>query len=68
MEELRIKLPQLSTKLKLKLKLSFENQDDFELVSEPPDIMDKTSKIFTRKYSPNRTKKIPEQRRTKQIT
>ena len=43
MEELRIKLPQLSTKLKLKLKLSFENQDDFELVSEPPDILDKTS-------------------------
>ena len=50
MEKLRIQLPQRSTKLKLKLKLSFENQDDFELVSEPPDILDKTAEIFTRKY------------------
>ena len=65
--QLKAKLYQLSTKLKLKFKLSLANHD-FELVSEPTDILNKTAKIFTRKYSPCRTKKIPEQKRHKQIT
>ena len=43
-------------------------QPNFELVSEPPDILNKTAKIFARKYWPYHTKKIPEQRRPKQIT
>ena len=36
--------------------------------SEHPDTLNKTAKIFSRKYLPQRTKKIPEQKRPKQIT
>ena len=50
MVELRIKLYQLLTKLKSKFKVSLANHDDFESVSEAPDILNKAVKIFTRKY------------------
>ena len=40
-------LSQLLTKLKLKSKLSLQNHDYFELVSEPPDTLNKAAKIFT---------------------
>ena len=50
MDKLRIKLFQPSTKSKLKLKLTLQNHNDFELVSEPPDILTTTDRIIIRKY------------------
>ena len=57
LNQLTIKLFHLSTKLKLKLKFIWQNHDDFKLVSEPPDILNKTDKTFPKKYWPCHTKK-----------
>ena len=58
MEELRIKISQLSRKLKLKLKLNFANHEDFESVSEPPDILNKKLKYLQENIDPAALKKF----------